>query len=37
VHASFVGSGGRLNLGGMVAIVAVTVWAIREQLRRRGA
>lgn len=37
VHAGYVGSGGRLNLGGMLAIVVVVLWAIREQLRKRGA
>ncbi len=36
VYAGFLGNGGRLNLGGMVAIVVVTTWAFREQLRRRG-
>ena len=34
VYAGFMGSGGRFNLGGMVAIFAVTAWAIREQVRK---
>ncbi len=33
VYANYVGNSGRMNLGGLLALVVVVAWTIREQAR----